>query len=425
MTSTSRVSLRRRLLVPAPNLVLMAMLMIAAVLGALVAWMLPVPAGAGGLALPGGGLAGAAVVAVREWVAIGFMPEPVYEPLRTPARVDVPGDDLERTVAPVPCRPLATTRPDQAAVDRMRQLRLRVRKSTDRDAEAFRRHRKREMTVDPVGDEFARRRRQQRRLELIVSSSAAWGLVSAWFLAGGPWWVLGLKLATLIGFVVMASGANGEEGDVGRRSVVGYSPFTERGCVGGNLATADFGGAEAYGIAGERRTAELLETWLRGASRVAIFHSLRFPGSTRADIDHAVLIGHELFLVDSKAWRGGAYRQESVDTIIAPDGQERRSSMPAASAALSRSGWGDVRVVTVIHATSGRVLVTTTGLACHMVVSPVDMVEMLLEARVRESSRVPWTGKDADRFARHVEQLREMLMPTRGVGATTVGHRAA
>ena len=74
MTSTSRVSLRRRLLVPAPNLVLMAMLMIAAVLGALVAWMLPVPAGAGGLALPGGGLAGAAVVAVREWVAIGFMP---------------------------------------------------------------------------------------------------------------------------------------------------------------------------------------------------------------------------------------------------------------------------------------------------------------------------------------------------------------
>src|SRR5699024_9430319 len=83
------------------------------------------------------------------------------------------------------------------------------------------------------------------------------------------------------------------------------------------------------------------------ASRVAVFHSLRFPGSTRADIDHAVLIGHELFLVDSKAWRGGAYRQESVDTIIAPDGQERRSSMPAASAALSRSGWGDVRVVTV------------------------------------------------------------------------------
>src|SRR5690625_6173251 len=66
------------------------------------------------------------------------------------------------------------------------------------------------------------------------------------------------------------------------------------------------------------------------ASRVAVFHSLRFPGSTRADIDHAVLIGHELFLVDSKAWRGGAYRQESVDTIIAPDGQERRSSMPAA-----------------------------------------------------------------------------------------------
>src|SRR5690625_6719247 len=117
MTSTSRGSLRRRLLVPAPNLVLMAMLMIAAVLGALVAWMLPVPAGAGGLALPGGGLAGAAVVAVREWVAIGFMPEPVYEALRTPARVVVPGVDLERTLSPVPCRPLAADRPGPGAID--------------------------------------------------------------------------------------------------------------------------------------------------------------------------------------------------------------------------------------------------------------------------------------------------------------------
>src|SRR5699024_8552375 len=94
----------------------------------------------------------------------------------------------------------------------MRQLRLRVRKSTDRDAEAFRRHRKREMTVDPVGDEFARRRRQQRRLELIVGSSAAWGLVSAWFLAGGPGWVRGLKLATRTGFVVLACGAYAAEG---------------------------------------------------------------------------------------------------------------------------------------------------------------------------------------------------------------------
>src|SRR5690625_2686964 len=113
---------------------------------------------------------------------------------------------------------------------------------------------------------FSSRRRHTRWPRDWSSDVCSSDLVSAWFLAGGPWWVLGLKLATLIGFVVMASGANGAEGDVGRRSVVGYSPFTERGCVGGNLATADFGGAEAYGIAGERRTAELLETWLRGAS---------------------------------------------------------------------------------------------------------------------------------------------------------------
>src|SRR5699024_5260456 len=119
------------------------------------------------------------------------------------------------------------------------------------------------------------------------------------------------------------------------------------------------------------------------ASRVAVFHSLRFPGSTRADIDHAVLIGHELFLVDSKAWRGGAYRQESVDTIVASGGQDRHVSVPAASAAVGGSGCGDVRVVPVMHASSGRVRVTSTVMSCHMVGSPGDMVEMLLGARGR------------------------------------------
>jgi len=207
--------------------------------------------------------------------------------------------------------------------------------------------------------------------------------------------------------------------------VAGYSPFTERGCAGGNLATGDFGDAGVFGIAGEKRTAELLETWLGGASRVAIFHSLRFPGSERADIDHAVLIGHELFLVDSKAWKGGIYRQESAETVIAPDGSQRSSSMPAAAAKLGRKGWGDVRVVTVIHATSGDVSVTTAGHAGHVVASPVTMVEMLLQARERESGRVPRTRKDATSFARHVQRLSAMLVTPDGARSAAVGDRAA
>src|SRR5699024_12590483 len=97
---------------------------------------------------------------------------------------------------------------------------------------------------------------------------------------------------------------------------------------------------------------------------------------------------------------GGIYRQESPEAIIAPAGSHRSPSMPAAAAALGRKGWGDVRVVTVIHATSGDVSVTTAGHAGHVVASPVAMVDLLLQAREREANRVPWTRKDATSFAR-------------------------
>lgn len=425
MTRAGQAPSQRWLLAPMPAPVLVAVLLAAAVLGALVAWAWPSPSGVDRLVVLGGGLVGAAMVAAREWVAIALLPEPAYEPPRVPSRVDVPGDVRQRTVAPAPSRPLATTRPNRGMVERLRRARSRVQESTGRDAEAFADHRKREGTIDPMGQELLRRRRLQRGFGAIVTSAALWAVLTAWRLADGPWWLFVLSLATITMFVAAAGAANAVRADRPYRSVVGYSPFTERGCVGGNLAGADFGAAGVFGIAGEKRTAELLETWLGGASRMAVFHSLRFPGSERADIDHAALIGHELFIIDSKAWRGGTYRQESAETVTAPDGHQRCSSMPAAAAALGRIGWGDVRVVTVIHATSGQVFVTTTGHPGHMVTSPVAMVETLLQARDRESNRMPWIRADAARFARHVQQLSAMLVPVDQAGAATASRRAA
>lgn len=66
--------------------------------------------------------------------------------------------------------------------------------------------------------------------------------------------------------------------------------------------------AVAAGVAGEESTAYLLETFLRGMPGVTIFHGLQFPGSERADVDHAVVIGRKVFLIDSKQFKSGEYQ---------------------------------------------------------------------------------------------------------------------
>jgi hypothetical protein len=60
-----------------------------------------------------------------------------------------------------------------------------------------------------------------------------------------------------------------------------------------------------HGAAAERRTAELLDTL---PDRFAVFHDLRVPtNKITANIDHAVLVGKHLILIDTKAWAGGTY----------------------------------------------------------------------------------------------------------------------
>lgn len=63
----------------------------------------------------------------------------------------------------------------------------------------------------------------------------------------------------------------------------------------------------ALGIAGEKFTAELMEQLLK-IPGTRIFHGLKFPGSETADVDHAIINGNKIALVDSKMWSGGDYR---------------------------------------------------------------------------------------------------------------------
>ncbi|ASR36794.1 molecular chaperone DnaJ [Prauserella marina] len=77
---------------------------------------------------------------------------------------------------------------------------------------------------------------------------------------------------------------------------------------------SEFGGRTVFGRPGsdddqigERLTADLLSRYLTRLPGVRIFHGLAWPDSVFADIDHAVLCGRRLVLVESKLWLPGHY----------------------------------------------------------------------------------------------------------------------
>ncbi|WP_019854183.1 J domain-containing protein [Actinopolyspora mortivallis] len=73
--------------------------------------------------------------------------------------------------------------------------------------------------------------------------------------------------------------------------------------------------AGVRGEHGERLTAELLDKYLTRLPGVKIFHGLSWPGSVFADIDHAVLCGRRLVLIESKMWLPGHYTVDADGTL--------------------------------------------------------------------------------------------------------------
>lgn len=89
-------------------------------------------------------------------------------------------------------------------------------------------------------------------------------------------------------------------------------------------AVTRFGAANVKrGIEGEERTAQLLQLFPRTIPSARVFHQLRFPTrrwDSEADVDHAVLVGNRLALVDSKLWRGNHYEWNEFGQIVESDG---------------------------------------------------------------------------------------------------------
>lgn len=96
-----------------------------------------------------------------------------------------------------------------------------------------------------------------------------------------------------------------------RRSVIGTP--------GASLGTSGFSADQvAAGVAGERKTAAVLDEFARNNTNAVVFHSVRWNmDGAPYDIDHVVVVGSTVFFLDSKNWSKGDYKMlASGDTVL-------------------------------------------------------------------------------------------------------------
>lgn len=87
------------------------------------------------------------------------------------------------------------------------------------------------------------------------------------------------------------------------------TPGTVIGRAGGSVAgVTQFGQAGKVGAVGEARTGRILDQLATREGGPTVIHDVRIPipGFT-ANIDHVVVSGREITLIDSKVWRSGFY----------------------------------------------------------------------------------------------------------------------
>lgn len=89
------------------------------------------------------------------------------------------------------------------------------------------------------------------------------------------------------------------------------SPARSYGVAGGGLTNATWARNAAVakiGQAGEQRTAVMLDRFARQAGGVTVLHDLRIPiPNITANIDHVVVSGQMVHIIDSKVWKPARY----------------------------------------------------------------------------------------------------------------------
>lgn len=100
------------------------------------------------------------------------------------------------------------------------------------------------------------------------------------------------------------------------------NPSRVYGVPGGSLNSAGFdSGATNAGIDGERRVAAVLDDFVKRTPGAYVFHSVKLPGHY-GDIDHVLLTGDTVIVIDSKNWRSdGSYNVMSDGETILRNGE--------------------------------------------------------------------------------------------------------
>jgi len=84
------------------------------------------------------------------------------------------------------------------------------------------------------------------------------------------------------------------------------------GTPGGSLENADWlpasqRGQATAGQSGEKRTAAITDSFVRKTG-TAVLHDLRIPiPGYKANIDHVIVSGRDITVIDTKVWEGGFY----------------------------------------------------------------------------------------------------------------------
>lgn len=146
---------------------------------------------------------------------------------------------------------------------------------------------------------------------------------------------------------------------------------------------AELGNSIEFGTPGqeqgelaERLTAQLLSKYLTKLPAARIFHGLRMPDSVFADVDHAVLCGRRLVLIESKLWLPGHYRANPDGSLCRNDHLFRGGviRLPKAVAAY-RKLLPDVEVRGIVLVYPSREgMLTTSGSADILALTPESFV---------------------------------------------------
>ncbi|MEU5691195.1 DnaJ domain-containing protein [Actinosynnema sp. NPDC020468] len=120
--------------------------------------------------------------------------------------------------------------------------------------------------------------------------------------------------------------------------------------------TADVDTARVHGTTDDRHceilTADVLSQYLTRLPGARVFHGLAWPGSVFADVDHAVLCGRRLVLIESKSWLPGHYDAEDDGTLWR-NGHPFRGGgtrLPRSLAVYRKLlPWLDIRAVLILH----------------------------------------------------------------------------